>query len=94
VVPRAQFPEPLRSTAGIIANVAFIAGDVNKSIGQTEPEVYLKRLKPRILKSQCIPTDSSLWAIEQAEEFWRARRKLLAESFNEYVGTGLPHRRV
>jgi hypothetical protein len=94
ILPRAQFPEAMRSDADNIANVAFIAGDVNKSIGQSGPEVYLKRLKPRILKSQCIPTDSSLWTIDQAEAFWQARRELLAESFNEYVRAGLPHRRV
>lgn len=94
ILPRAQFPERLRSDADTIANVAFIAGDVNKSIGQSGPEVYLKRLKPRVLKSQCIPTDSGLWTIDEAEGFWQARRELLAESFNEYVRAGLPHRRV
>ena len=43
ILPRAQFPERLRSTADNIANIAFIASDVNKSIGQSGPEVYLKR---------------------------------------------------
>jgi hypothetical protein len=94
ILPRAQFPEPKRPSADTIANIAFIAGDVNKSIGQSGPEVYLKKLKPRVLKSQCIPTEGGLWNIDQAEEFWQARRELLAESFNEYVRAGLPHRRV
>ena len=94
ILPRAQFPETKRSAADNIANIAFITGDVNKSIGQAGPEVYLKRLTPRVLKSQCIPTNTSLWTIDQAEEFWQARRELLAESFNEYVKAGLPHRRV
>ena len=58
ILPRAQFPENLRPTADNIANVAFIAGDVNKSIGQAGPEVYLAKVKTRVLESQCIPTDS------------------------------------
>jgi hypothetical protein len=57
-------------------------------------EVVFKRLTRRVLKSQCVPTDSSLWAVDQAEAFWQARRELLAESFNGYVRPGLPHRRV
>ena len=94
ILPRAQFPERLRSKADNIANMAFIAGDVNKSIGQSGPEVYLAKLKPRVLKSQCIPTDSALWRIDKAEAFWEARRELLAESFNEYVREALPQRRL
>ena len=94
ILPRAQFPERLRSTADNIANIAFIASDVNKSIGQSGPEVYLAKLPPRVLKSQCIPTDSALWRIDKAEAFWGARRELLAESFNEYVRTALPNRQL
>ena len=43
ILPRAQFPEDVRATADNIANMAFIAGDVNKSIGQSGPEVYLSQ---------------------------------------------------
>jgi hypothetical protein len=94
ILPRAQFPENTRFRADNIANVAFIAGDVNKSIGQSGPEVYLKRVKPKILESQCIPQDPTLWRIDQADEFWYARRQLLADSFNEYVHKSLPSRRI
>ena len=94
ILPRAQFPEDSRSDADNIANMAFIASDVNKSIGQSGPEVYLAKLKPRVLKSQCIPTDNTLWRIDKAEDFWKARRELLAESFNEYVRKVLPKRRL
>lgn len=94
ILPRAQFPETKRAAADNIANIAFIAGDVNKSIGQSGPEVYLKNLRPRVLESQCIPSDSRLWNIDQAEAFWEARRELLATSFNEYVRAGLPQRHI
>jgi hypothetical protein len=94
ILPRAQFPEEIRPTADTIANMAFIAGDVNKGIGQAGPEVYLAKVKTRVLQSQCIPTDSALWRIDQADAFWRARRELLAESFNEYILEALPQRRI
>jgi hypothetical protein len=94
ILPRAQFPQARHSASDIIANIAFVTGDVNRSIGQSGPEVYLKRIKSTVLNSQCVPTDSTLWTIERAEEFWAARRELLAGAFNEYLKTSLPQRRV
>ena len=94
ILPRAQFAEKHRSDADVIANIAFINGDVNKSIGQAGPEVYLKRLKAEILDSQCVPTDASLWGIDHASEFWAERRRLLSQAFNEFVRSALPQRRV
>lgn len=94
VLPRAQFSDASRSSADNIANIAFIVGDVNKSIGQSGPEVYLPSIGLDVLKSQCIPTDASLWAIKKADEFWAARRELLAESFNDFLRASLPQRRL
>jgi hypothetical protein len=94
ILPRAQFPGKKRYIADNIANMAFITGPVNKSIGKTGPEVYLKTIKPRVLKSQCIPTDSALWRIDQAESFWRIRRRLLADSFNDHIRKLLPQRHL
>jgi hypothetical protein len=94
ILPRAQFPEGSRSKADNVANIAFIVGDVNKSIGLTGPEVYLKRIGRRVLKSQCIPEDESLWLIDRASEFWEARRDLLAASFNDFLRKSLPQRRL
>ncbi|MGC2422083.1 MAG: DUF262 domain-containing protein [Candidatus Acidiferrales bacterium] len=94
ILPRAQFPERSRSTADNVANIAFIVGDANKSIGQTGPEVYLKRIGPRVLKSQCIPTNENLWRIDHAQEFWAARRELLATSFNDFLQDSMPQRRL
>jgi hypothetical protein len=94
ILPRGQFVPKLRATADNVANIAFVASDVNKSIGQSGPEVYLKRISKRILDSQCVPIDSHLWAIDRAEEFWATRRRLLADSFNEFLKDALPQRRV
>jgi hypothetical protein len=94
ILPRAQFPEKVRSVADNIANIAFISGDVNKSIGQSGPEVYLKRIAKRVLDSQCVPTQNDLWTIDNAEHFWAARRELLANSFNDFLKEALPQRKV
>jgi hypothetical protein len=94
ILPRSQFPIEDRAAADIVANIAFVVGDVNKSIGQTGPEVYLKRLDSRVLKSQCMPTDSALWSIDQADEFWQQRRELLADSFNAFIKDSFPGRRL
>jgi hypothetical protein len=94
VLPRAQFPDHSRASSDNVGNIAFIVGDVNKSIGQTGPEVYLKRLAAGVLTSQCIPTDQSLWTIDRAEDFWDARRELLATSFNDFLRASLPDRRL
>jgi hypothetical protein len=94
ILPRAQFPETARISSDIVANIAFITGEVNKSISHSGPEVYLRKIKRAILESQCIPNDASLWRTDRADEFWQARRELLAESFNDYVRQSLPNRRL
>ncbi len=94
ILPRAQFPDKLRAAADNVANIAFIASDVNKAIGLSGPDVYLKHISKKILDSQCVPKDQGLWRIERAEEFWSERRALLAESFNEFLKDSLPGRRL
>jgi hypothetical protein len=94
ILPRGQFEEGIKSEADNIANIAFIAGDVNKAIGLSGPEVYLKKIKKSTLQSQCVPTDPELWSIDCADEFWEARRELLAESFNDYLRISLANRRL
>src|SRR5260370_18420089 len=84
ILARAQFPDDSRASADNVANIAFIVGDVNKSIGQSGPEVYLKRIESRVLRSQCIRADQSLSAVDHSEDFWAARRELLADSFNDF----------
>ncbi len=94
ILPRGQFPQASRSKADNLANLAFIAGDVNRSIGQSGPEVYLKRISPKVLESQCVPQNKRLWAIDRAKEFWKIRRDLLTESFNDFLRETLPQRRL
>jgi hypothetical protein len=94
ILPRRQFSETDRSSADVVANIAFITSDVNKAISHSGPEVYLSEIKPALLTSQCVPLDHSLWRIRQAEAFFAARRELLADSFNEYLHEALPNRKL
>ncbi|MDR0275984.1 MAG: hypothetical protein LBI48_11730 [Burkholderiaceae bacterium] len=94
ILPRAQFGEWKRVTADTVANIEFITDEVNRSVGAASPEVYLGKIKQKILESQCIPLDQNLWQIDRAEEFWKRRRELLAEAFNDYLQEVLPGHRV
>jgi len=94
ILPRRQFPEAFRLNADNVANIAFVTSDVNKAISHTGPEVYLADIDSAILETQCVPLDRSLWRIAMAESFYEARRKLLAESFNEFLRAALPGRKL
>jgi hypothetical protein len=95
ILPRRQFPEAERAkTADQIANISFITSEVNSSINQMSPEVYLKDIRPDILASQCIPEDSTLWYIDKSSAFFRARMALLSEAFNDFVRECLPGRHL
>lgn len=94
ILPRAQFPERSRPTSDTLANIAFVSGAANRSVGASNPEVYLSQLDSGVLKSQCIPTDRTLWSISRAEDFWRERRSLLADAFNAFLREMLPNRRI
>jgi hypothetical protein len=94
LLPRAQFPEHGRQKADTIANIGFITGGANRSIGAASPDVYLAQLSDEVLKSQCIPSDHSLWRIDRAEDFWTARRELLADAFNGALRKMLPGRHI
>jgi len=94
ILPRRQFSESVRSTADTVANIAFIASDVNKAISHSGPEVYLEEIKPEFLESQCVPDDHGLWRIRRADEFFAARRKLLAAAFNDFLREAMPNRHL
>jgi hypothetical protein len=94
LLPRAQFAERSRQKADTIANIAFITGGANKSVGAASPEVYLSELSHEVRSSQCIPEDEHLWRINRCEDFWEARRRLLSDAFNGALRTMLPGRRI
>jgi hypothetical protein len=94
ILPRGQFRTDLRSGADVIANIAFITSPVNKSIGLTGPEIYMKRLDEATLRSQCVPLQRDLWAVDRSGDFFSTRRQLFADSFNEFIAGCLPGRKL
>jgi len=73
-----------------IANLAFIDGSTNRRIRDTAPEVYLANhlndRGPEQLEAQAMPTDPALFAKDRYPEFLIARRRLIADALNEFLG--------
>ncbi len=73
-----------------LTNRAILTQLANRKKSDEPAEEYLANIKensPDSLKKQCIPMDESLWKIEHYEEFLVARRKLLADKFNEFLNS-------
>jgi hypothetical protein len=90
------FPQSVLRQAGFdnaeineIANLAFISGGPNRSLGNKTPDVYLppivEKRGSQALEAQCIPENPELWKIEHFRQFLEARRKLLAEAVNRFL---------
>ncbi len=94
IVPRGRFSTEEQPKADTLANVAFVLGGTNESLGSDDPAVYLPNLTPKTRASQCIPEDEGLWSMEAASRFWAARRDLVAEAFNEFLRERMTARRL
>ena len=74
-----------RPEVNALANFCFLTKDTNLSISDRLPEVYFPEVEsahPGALASQWIPTDPSLWKIENYRDFLEARKALLAIEAN------------
>jgi hypothetical protein len=89
------FPKALMARHGYtldkintFANLTVLSEEDNLDISMEEPATYLKRLsvEPEKLEVLCIPRDESLWRVDQYDAFLEARRKMLAQRANEYLG--------
>lgn len=94
LLPRTQFSPSRRASADNLANVAFVDGASTRNDGPTSPEVYLGRLSPSALASQCIPTEPDLWRPEKADLLWEERRTLVATALNDLLRKKLGTRRI
>lgn len=78
-----------RAMVNDLANLVFIGGRTNRRISATEPEKYLKEMlddgKSELLRSQCVPLDESLYAVEKYPEFLEARRVLIADRLYDFI---------
>ncbi|CAJ0880462.1 GmrSD restriction endonuclease domain-containing protein [Ralstonia flatus] len=72
-----------------IANMAFITGQTNRRISNKDASSYLadivKKQGQEALSSQCVPTDSALWATERYRDFLQFRRNELAGRMNRFI---------
>ncbi len=73
-----------------IANLAFIGGKTNRGISDKPPAEYLPALIEKnglpLFEAQCIPTETSLLAVNRYKDFLAERRRLIAARLNDYVG--------
>ncbi|MDM7954569.1 MAG: DUF262 domain-containing protein [Cyanobium sp. CZS 25K] len=72
-----------------IANLAFIGGRSNRRISDRPPATYIPDLVAssgdQAFRSQCIPTDPGLLALERFRDFLAERRRLIAERLNGFL---------
>lgn len=73
-----------------IANLAFIGGKTNRQISDKEPAEYLPGLIAKAgqgaFEAQCIPTDKGLLTVPEYKQFLTARRVLISQRLNEFLG--------
>jgi hypothetical protein len=78
-----------RSQVNAVANFCFLTQDANLAIGHRRPEEYFEEVEdkhPGALASQWIPLDRALWRVERYPDFLAARRELLANAANSFLG--------
>ena len=91
IFPKAQLYKRnhRRSDVNAVANFCFLTKDTNLKISATPPEVYFEQVEkahPGSLASQWIPMDKELWRIDRYLDFLEARKKLLADATNAFLG--------
>jgi hypothetical protein len=84
-----QAPELAQREVDDIANLAFIGGRTNLKITDKAPKDYLSAIVSTDtkveLEKQCIPTDLTLYEVENFRTFLAARRRLLLDRLNEFL---------
>ena len=78
-----------RSQVNAVANFCFLTQEANLAIGKRKPEEYFSAVEakqPGALASQWVPQDPALWRIDRYPDFLAARRELLAEAANSFLG--------
>jgi len=71
-----------------VANRAFITRDANYNISDKSPSEYLPKIfekYPEALSQQLIPSEPSLWELENYDSFLSIRRKMIADSINSFL---------
>jgi hypothetical protein len=77
-----------KSLVNALGNYAFLTKETNLEISKKDPSSYIPEyvaLNPGAVESHWMPTDSSLFQINNYEAFLEKRRELLAESTNGFL---------
>ena len=87
IFPKAQLYKRnyKRAEVNALANFCFLTKESNLQLSDQLPEVYFPHVEakhPGVLASQWIPSDPTLWKIENFHEFLEARKTLLAAELN------------
>ena len=90
IFPKAQLYSRAyeRHDVNAVANFCFLTKQTNISISAKDPAVYLPLIEanhPGALASQWVPTDSTLWDLDDFPAFLTARRELLAKAANDFL---------
>lgn len=85
-----------KSVVNSLANYTFITRKTNEEISDDEPEKYIPiymEKQPGAVETHWIPTkDISLFKVENYEKFLEERRKLLADSANDFLNSLLDNK--
>ncbi|MDT0552119.1 GmrSD restriction endonuclease domain-containing protein [Urechidicola vernalis] len=68
-----------------ISNIAFITQKSNIKILDGDPSEYLPSIDPEQLRKQFVPTDASLYTLDNYELFLERRRKKLTDGINKFL---------
>lgn len=90
IFPKAQLYKRnhKRPEVNALGNFCFLTKDTNLDISDRLPEQYfpeIEKAHPGALASQWIPSDPTLWKIENYREFLEARKSLLAAKVNRLM---------
>lgn len=89
IFPKGAMKDVPSSDVNEIANLAFIAGGQNRSLGMKTPDNYLPDIVAKrgedALRCQGIPLNQSLWQKSRFGEFLEYRRAELARIVNEFL---------
>ncbi|MBO3098292.1 GmrSD restriction endonuclease domain-containing protein [Gelidibacter pelagius] len=68
-----------------ISNIAFITQKSNMEILDGDPAEYLPKIDPEQLRKQFVPTDASLYTLDNYDTFLDERRKKLTDGINNFL---------
>jgi len=68
-----------------IANKTFLTNKSNRQLNDSDP-TYLSEYPKELLKAHLIPIDEGLWKLEKYEEFLEARKSLISDALNDFLG--------